>query len=103
MCCGFVWRCCCVCLCVCVCVTFGVTRFLSECFYQDFCFSFSLEFEAGGARDPASLALTKTLALVCDIAPGRWSYVYTCFEKNLRKSKAVQYVVSALRVSAVKG
>ena len=33
------------------------------------------EFEAGGARDRASLALTKTLALVCDIAPGRWSYV----------------------------
>ena len=33
---------------------------------------------AGGARDHASLALTivtKTLALVCDIALGRWSYV----------------------------
>ena len=33
------------------------------------------ELLAGGARDHASLALTKTLALVCDIAPGRWSYV----------------------------
>ena len=30
---------------------------------------------AGRARDRARLALTKTLALVCDVAPGRWSYV----------------------------
>ena len=28
-------------------------------------------FTAGGARDRASLALTKTLALVCEINPGR--------------------------------
>ena len=30
-----------------------------------------LFFTAGGARDRASLALTKTLALVCEINPGR--------------------------------
>ena len=32
--------------------------------------TFSLYVRAGGARDRASLALTKTLALVCEINPG---------------------------------
>ena len=45
-----------------VCVLSGVMRFLLDCF---------LELSAGGARDRASLALTKTLALVCEINPGR--------------------------------
>ena len=41
-----------------MCVTLGV---IGICF----CFT------AGGARDRAGLALTKTLALVCEINPGR--------------------------------
>ena len=36
-----------------------------------FRFAFPFCFTAGGARDRASLALTKTLALVCEINPGR--------------------------------
>ena len=48
----------CVCVCVCVCVTLGIIGILSD-------------FLAGGARDHASLALTKTLALVCEIDLGR--------------------------------
>ena len=54
-------------------MTLEITRILLErtaCF-----FVFLLLLTAGGARDRASPALTKTLALVCDIAPGRWSYV----------------------------
>ena len=43
---------------MCVCVTLGIIGILSD-------------FLAGGARDHASLALTKTLALVCEIDLGR--------------------------------
>ena len=52
--------CVCVCGCVCVCNPWN-HRDPSDCF----------ELLAGGARDRASLALTKTLALVCEIDLGR--------------------------------
>ena len=45
----------------CVCVTLGVIGILLDLF----------SIIAGGARDHASLALTKTLALVCEIDLGR--------------------------------
>ena len=59
-------------------------------------------FTAGGARGRASLALTKTLALVCDIAPGRWSYVpalmFQCCAMNLRNGQAVPMLCFAVIV-----
>ena len=57
-------------------------------------FLFFTSVDSRGARDRASLALTKTLALVCDIAPGRWSvpalrrtYVSAKLSHSLLRSK----------------
>ena len=51
---------------MCVCVPLVVTGIHLDC-----ALIFFPLFSRGGARDRASLALTKTLALVCEINPGR--------------------------------